>query len=161
MKISMTIKTGVYHTLKTIAVIAGFTFFISCQDRDRGLEVHQERYDSLLRVVDEYRKFADSVQAQLRKREAVGAPVFYGKEFEEIENPEEYIIYDLRDQPEMINLDPVLGGTMEFREIKVLTREWILAKYDDGHIQGRAIYLYKLQPDGRVDFKVIASQHPE
>ena len=61
----------------------------------------------------------------------------------------------------MINLNPVLGGTMEFREIKVLTREWVLAIYDDGLIQGRAIYRYTLQPDGSVDFKVITSQHPE
>ena len=155
------IKTAVCRILKTSGFIAGCGFLMSCQDRDREFEVHQERYDSLLRVVDEYRKSADSFRAQPAKGEAVGDPVFYGKEFEEIENPGEYIADALRDQPEMINLDPVLGGSMEFREIKVLTREWVLAQYDDGHIQGRAIYRYTLQPDGSVDFKVIASQHPE
>lgn len=157
----MTTRTAVCCALKKSALIAGFSFFTSCLDRDRGLEVNQERYDSLLRVVDEYKESIGSVQAQPRKREAVGEPVFYGKEFEEIENPEEYIINALHHQPELINLDPVLGGTMEFRDIKILTREWVMAKYDDGHIQGRAIYRYTLQPDGSIDFKVIASQHPE
>ena len=74
----MTIKTAVCRTLKTNALIAGFSFFISCQDRDREFEVHQETYDSLLRVVNEYRKSADSVQAQSGKREAV-SPYFLRK----------------------------------------------------------------------------------
>ncbi len=46
----------------------------------------------------------------------------------------------------------VLGGTMEFREVKVITEDWVLAIYDDGHVQGKSIFEYKLQPDGEIEF---------
>lgn len=80
--------------------------------------------------------------------------------FDTIENPEEYIADALKKQPEIIPLDPVLGGQMAFRQVKVLTEDWVLAVYDDGHIQGKSIYDYKMQPDGTITFSHIASRLP-
>ena len=64
----------------------------------------------------------------------------------------------MRKHPELIPLDPVLGGEMQFRQVKVLTEDWVLASYDDGHIQGKSIFQYKLQPDGTLQFEEIVSQ---
>ena len=36
------------------------------------------------------------------------------------------------------------SGKMTFDNIQILGEEWIIADYSDGHVQGRAIYSYKL-----------------
>src|SRR5699024_4379575 len=56
---------------------------------------------------------------------------------EGVEDPAEYIESHLRERPELIPLEPVLGGTMRFINIQVLGSKWIIADYEDGHIQGR------------------------
>ncbi|WP_424494064.1 hypothetical protein [Salinimicrobium sp. GXAS 041] len=85
--------------------------------------------------------------------------IYFGKEFEEIENPEEFIVSELRNRPEVIPLDPVLGGTMKFRRVMLLSNEWIYAEYDDGHVQGMALYSYSLNQEGDLDFELVTSHH--
>jgi len=78
-----------------------------------------------------------------------------------INNPTEFIEKSLREKTELIPLKAVLGGTMHFGNIQILSKEWLIADFDDGHVQGRAIYKYKLNEKGQLEFKLLNSIGPE
>ena len=80
------------------------------------------------------------------------------KSFKEmgIDTPESYIRKALQNNPSVIPLDGVLGGTMFFTDIEVLGTKWIIASYEDGHILGRSIFTYKINPETmEVEFGVL------
>lgn len=77
-----------------------------------------------------------------------------------VKNPKEFIISSLRNKPELIPIEAVLGGTMRFGKIQVLSNEWLIADYNDGHIQGKAIFSFKLSNKGELEFKLIKSIIP-
>lgn len=73
-----------------------------------------------------------------------------------IDNPENYILENLQNNPVLIPLEAVLGGTMFFTNIEVLSTKWIIASYEDGHIMGRSIFTYKINPDTlEIEFGVL------
>lgn len=138
-------------------------FFIACKDSAQPQAVEQleiER-DSLAQQLEVTRKTLDSLeQNPVLEEQETNYPIYFGSEFENIEDPEAFIINSLREQTDLIPLDAVLGGTMAFRSIVVLNEKWVMALYDDGHIQGQAIYEYNLQPDGSLEFEVRLFDHP-
>ena len=97
---------------------------------------------------------------QIKAIDSIGSgyPLFFGKKYDGIEDPEQFIKNQLRNQPEKIPLSPVLGGNMEFRKIDVISEKWLLAIYDDGHVQGKALMEYQLQPNGSVKYTIVATQ---
>lgn len=134
----------------------------ACQDKEREMDDTELRLDSLSRELEEYKHTADSLKALIEKGDiASNYPIYFGKEYDSIEDPKEFIKSSLREQPEKIPLKPVVGGTMAFREVKVLTNDWVLGIYDDGHIEGKSIYQYRLQPDGKIKFTHVTSAEPE
>lgn len=76
-------------------------------------------------------------------------------------NPAEFIEKSLRKKTELIPLKAVLGGTMNFGYIQILSSEWLIAEFDDGHIRGRGIYKYTLNKNGELEFKLLNSIGPE
>jgi hypothetical protein len=78
-----------------------------------------------------------------------------------IQNPSEYIETQFREQTGLIPIEAILGGTMAFGRIQLLRSEWIIADFSDGHIQGSAIYRYRLNKKGQLEFKLISSIGPE
>ncbi|TFV94372.1 hypothetical protein E4S40_10120 [Algoriphagus kandeliae] len=74
-----------------------------------------------------------------------------------IENPVEFVDSSLRAAPELIPLKAVLGGTMHFSKIQLLSKCWLIADYEDGHILGRSLYEFELQENGKLKFKLIQS----
>ncbi len=90
-------------------------------------------------------------------------PQYDGQKFIEngITNPVEFIENNLRNKTELIPIKAVLGGTMHFGKIQLLSDEWLIANYEDGHIQGRAIYKYKLDEKGKLEFELLNSTKPE
>ncbi|TDD97400.1 hypothetical protein [Flavobacterium cellulosilyticum] len=78
-----------------------------------------------------------------------------------ITHPEQFIKNALREKPELIPLKAVLGGTMQFRTIKLLSSEWLIAAFDDGHNQGRGIYRYLLNNKEELEFELLISLGPE
>lgn len=78
-----------------------------------------------------------------------------------IVNPEEFIKTSLRKKPELIPLKAVVGGTMDFRNIELLSNEWLIATYDDGHIQGRGLFKYQLNNKGELEFELLNAIGPE
>lgn len=160
MKISMMNKTSSF--LKLIIFIFFSFMLFSCDDEQRDLEKKDLQLDSLSRELTKYKRTSDSLRALIEKGDiAAQYPIYYGEEFDTIENPKNFVENALKERDDLIPLDPVLGGTMAFREAKVLTEDWILGSYDDGHIEGKSIFKYSLNPDGEVDFTLIASRDPE
>lgn len=134
---------------------------ISCQQTDlnKELEMLHSQIDSLSTALIQEKQRTDSLLTTFGKNSSLEEyPLFFGKKYEDIENPEEYIRNELSSRPDLIPLRPVLGGTMQFRQIEILTEEWLLAIYEDGHIQGKAIMKYDLQPDGAMEFSIVATQ---
>lgn len=74
-----------------------------------------------------------------------------------IENPTEFIENALRENPELIPLDGVLGGTMYFGKIQLLSDKWLIAEFEDGHIYGKAIFSYSINKEGIPEFKLLES----
>ncbi len=71
-----------------------------------------------------------------------------------IKNPKEYIINSLMEKPELIPLKPVLGGQMKFMKVKLLSKDCLIAYFEDGHTAGRAIYSYEFG-NGKLNFKIV------
>ena len=145
-----------------IAVFIMIIGFGSCEEENRELRKANRRFDSLTSILEQRKRVSDSLK-QLNENGEISKdfPIYFGREFENIKNPEEFVISSLKEHPEMIPLDAVLGGTMEFRQIKVLTDHWVLAHYEDGHVAGESIYSYELQEDGTLDFELVASHDQE
>lgn len=162
MKTSMMNNLPKKTFLRTLTLLFLSLTILSCNDRERDMEDRELQLDSLSRELAKYKRTSDSLKALIEKGDiAADYPLFFGKKFDSIENPEEFIKNSLKQQPEKIPLKPKVGGTMAFREVKVLTEDWVLGTYDDGHVQGKSIYKYRLKPDGTLNFTLIASREPQ
>lgn len=131
---------------------------LSCEDHDAKSDDSNRQLDSLSTELTQQRHMNDSLTALLAKGElASNYPVLFGKRFDTIKDPEAYVKQALEKQPEKIPMKPVVGGKMNFRAVEVISEDWVLATYDDGHVQGRSIYQYSFEPDGSLNFEIIAS----
>jgi hypothetical protein len=50
---------------------------------------------------------------------------------------------------------------MHFGKIQLLSSEWLIAEFDDGHIWGRGIYKFNLNDQGELEFELLYSLGPE
>lgn len=105
------------------------------------------KHDSLINVLNERRHCVN---------------YWYDIEFDGIEliekginNPVEFIESSLREKPELIPTITGSEGKMRFDNIQILGKEWLIADFDDGKIQGRAIYQYKLNDENELEFKIV------
>lgn len=147
--------------LKIPLLASVFIAALGCQDEVRETDSRSIELDSLSTELARQQQINDSLQSLMNNSEmAAGFPIYFGREFDTIPNPEEYIASALKQQKELIPLEGVLGGTMEFRQVQVLTEDWVLAIYDDGHVQGKSIYEYELEPDGEIEFSEVISELP-
>lgn len=120
------------------------------------------RLDSLSVKLHKQELKNDSLNRLLEKSDLAGGyKIFFGRKFDSIQNPETYVTEALGQQKELIPLKAVLGGTMDYRKVQLLTEDWLLAIYDDGHVQGKTIFEYDIQPDGKIIFKEIATKRPK
>lgn len=135
---------------------------LSCNNEGGNKEMQKanSKIDSLSTELKQMNFKLDSLQDLWNEKEMFlkSDTVYFGKEYSKIENPQEFIKNALKENPEIIPLEPVLGGTMQFRKIDILSNIWLFAMYDDGHIQGESIFEYQLQPDGNIEFSVLISK---
>jgi len=116
--------------------------------------------ERLINRLNEFEVMIDSLQKHNKQlQEESNAwfnPKTDGKHFLEkgIENPEEYITNAFRQKKELIPVKPVLGGQMQFRQVKLLGKGCLIAYYEDGHRNGKALYSYSSK-DGGLYFKLI------
>lgn len=69
----------------------------------------------------------------------------------------DFIKEKLRQNAKIIKMQSVLGGTMYFSNIRILNGRWILAIYEDGHVQGVSLIRYDATADSSINFKVLDS----
>ena len=135
---------------------------LSCADDNKNLELESlnDKIDSISKALEEEKELSDSLQSVFASKDSIegGYPIFFGKKYDGIQDPADFIKNQLRNQPERIPLSPAVGGTMAFRKIDIISEKWLLAIYDDGHVQGKAIMEYELQPNGTVKYTVVATQ---
>ena len=139
--------------LLLISVVTG------CKENsNRKEQVAENEWKELAAELEREQERNDSLVLLLQKCSlATEFPVLFPKSFDTIADPEGFIIDALRSRKDLIPKDPVLGGTMQFRQIDVITEDWVLATYEDGHIQGKSIYQYRLLPGGTLRFERVVS----
>ncbi|ANB01945.1 hypothetical protein [Ectothiorhodospira sp. BSL-9] len=76
-----------------------------------------------------------------------------------LNQPREDLLNDLVQQPELIDHDPVLGGTLFFvpDETHILNDRWVLATFEDGHVRGQMLLEYEVA-FGTIDWRVLTSE---
>ena len=123
--------------------------------------------ENLLAKVDSLKTENDSLAKILTKKKSE-SNYWFDAEYDGeklieigIRNPEEFVENTLREKTDLIPLKATLGGTMNFEKIQLLSREWLIADFSDGHVQGRAIYKYKLNIKGQLEFELLNSIEPE
>ena len=78
-----------------------------------------------------------------------------------MESQKNTIIEDsLRQRIELIPLKPTLGGKMEFGKIEIISENWLIADYSDGHVEGTSIWKYKVVENGKIEFFLLNSVEP-
>lgn len=118
-------------------------------------EKTQLEIDELSARVNTLKVENDSLQQELLLLES-RSPVVFSEAFDTIQNPETFIVEALKSDPELIPEKGVLGGTMQFINTEILNERFIWAEFEDGHINGQAIYQYRLSKEGKPQFKLIS-----
>lgn len=127
---------------------------VGCENEAEKEKIRLE-IDSLNSTVNELKIENDSLEKELRLLESRG-PVNFPEEFDSIQNPEEFIVNTLKESPELIAEEPVLGGKMYFTDVRILNERFLWAQYEDGHIQGEAIFSYRLKSNNQMAYRFIA-----
>ncbi len=70
-------------------------------------------------------------------------------------NPEATLREDLQSKQNMLLPKGSLGGTMAIREVKVLSDRYVLAYFEDGHNGGYMLLRFSIEPDKRINWKVL------
>ncbi len=70
------------------------------------------------------------------------------------------ILEDLARHPELIPFTGVQGGTMRFHPAQsaVISPEWAYGYFEDGHIAGRGLFEFRVEPGGGIAWKRLAAQ---
>jgi hypothetical protein len=153
-----------------ILLLAGF-LILSCKDVSEQPENLSDKTVQLTLKNDSLEKeivLLKSVNDSLSKLGQSGENLWFDKDFngahltrKGIKNPEEFVENALRKRTDLIPYDAVLGGTMNFGKIQLLGNKWVIADYNDGHIQGRSIYEYRIDDKKALTFKILASNDTE
>jgi hypothetical protein len=128
-----------------VAMIIGFSFYC-VRLRDRLTEMEAEREVLLARI-------GVSPGPTFLTRRDIAQLERYG-----IADPEADLASDLMQHRELIPYKGVMGGTMGFyskRAIHILSSRWVLAAFEDGHIGGKMLLEYRVDPGGNIHWRVI------
>jgi len=158
--------------MKQLSILVIIIFlFLGCKndvDKTENLPNETElltlKNDSLKKEIQLLKSLNDSlIKIKQEEKNYWFDPDFNGSHLtrQGITNPEKFIENALQKRTDLIPSEAVLGGTMNFRKIQLLGNKWLIADYNDGHIQGRAIYEYKLNDKKELLFKMLASNDTE
>jgi hypothetical protein len=130
-----------------VAAIIGFSLHCS-RLRDRLKEVEDEQEVLLAKIeASQGSSLLNSWDIAQLKRKGVS-------------NPEEDLPSNLMQHKELIPYEGVMGGTMGFyssKDIHILSSRWVLASFEDGHIGGHMLLEYRVDPGGRIHWRVLSA----
>lgn len=154
----------------SILLLAGL-LILSCKDVSEQPENFPDKTVQLTLKNDSLEKeivILKSLNDSLLKISQIKKNLWFDKDFngahltrKGITNPEKFVENALRKRADLIPYDAVLGGTMNFGKIQLLGNKWVIADYNDGHIQGRSIYEYRIDDKKALTFKMLASNDTE
>lgn len=124
---------------------------MSCHKQNNNQEDLTRKIDSLEKVLEKQNKEL-AIPHQAKEWNVFSQSFNSKMEKHGVEDPVEYIDSSLRAETELITLDAVLGGKMQFEQVKILGDKWIWATYSDGHIMGEAIYSFDVNNYGNPKF---------
>ena len=154
----------------SILIIIGFLTF-TCKNEVKQLEKSPDKTEDFTLKIDSLNKeisHLKSLNDSLIKISQTEKNYWFDKDFNGIQftrqgiaNPEEFVENALRKRADLIPFEAVLGGTMRYGKIQLLGNKWLIADYNDGHIQGRSIYEYRINDKKEISFKILASNDTE
>lgn len=154
----------------SILIIIGFLTF-ACKNEVKQLEKSSDKTAEFTLKIDSLNKeisHLKSLNDSLIKISQTEKNYWFDKDFngiqftrQGIKNPEEFVENALRKRTDLIPFEAVLGGTMRYGKIQLLGNKWLIADYNDGHIQGRSIYEYRINDKKEISFKILASNDTE
>lgn len=154
----------------SILLIVGF-LILSCKNVSEQPENLPDKTEQLTFKNDFLEKEIQHLKVlndSLIKLSQVKENLWFDKDFngarltrQGITNPEEFVENALRKRVDLIPSEAVLGGTMSYGKIQLLGNKWVIADYNDGHIQGRSIYEYRIDDKKALTFKILASNDTE
>jgi len=134
-----------------ILLLVCCTGLMSCHKQNNNQEDLTRKIDSLEKVIEKQNKEL-AISHQAKEWNVFSQNFNSNMDKHGVEDPVEYIDSSLRAKTELITLDAVLGGKMQFEQVKVLGDKWIWASYSDGHIMGEAIYSFDVNKSGKPEF---------
>jgi|SRR5699024_1525271 len=133
------------------------------QNKNKYLKEVTSEYNKLSLEVKTLKKEIDSLESVLATKKSPWFDDMESRELKEmgIDDPQQYIQEHLKEQATLIPIDGVLGGKMFFTQIEVLGSKWLIASYEDGHIMGRSIFTYHINPETlEVIFEELSTVNP-
>lgn len=126
---------------------------------NRYLETRSQLDDSQDKIEQLERDIVWLKEENVRIKNGVLLDPFEIGELEEsgLENPVEALRGDLENHTELIPYEAVLGGTMYFNEIDILSPQWVIAKFSDGHIGGQTLLKYEISESGIISWQTLDS----
>ena len=139
---------------KLLLPLLAATVMFSCEN-EAEKEKTLLKIDNLESRVNELSVENDSLEKELQLLKSRN-PIVFTEAFDSLENPEEFIVNALMQDSTLIPDQAVLGGKMHFIDTEILNERFIWAEYEDGHINGKAIYEYELSEEGKPKFRFIS-----
>lgn len=115
-------------------------------------------YTRLTQQYLELKHSRDSLDATLRRMDPLDENALDRMRESGLQDPVRDLTADLERHNELIPYSGVLGGTMRFTQVRVLSSRYALAAFEDGHVSGEALLEYGVSPGGKISWKVVGSQ---
>ncbi len=140
--------------MKKLLFICILILVASCQNNELD-NSEEARIDSLETEIASLKRANDTLSEHLMKKSYLTKE--YSDYFDTIPEPENFILNDLQENPDLIPEDGVLGGTMRFTSVTFINGELLVAEFEDGHIMGKAVYTYNVDRNGNLTYSHVGN----
>ena len=123
----------------------------------KSAPIRESDYAKLTRQYLELQHSRDSLDAALRRMDPLDEIALDRMRKGGLQDPVRDLTADLEKHNELIPYPGVLGGTMRFTQVRVLSSKYALAAFEDGHVSGEAVLEYAVLPGGKISWKIVGS----
>jgi hypothetical protein len=141
-------------TALILAVIMGFSW-MHMRRVERLLSAYRDQYEMIHREMDSLGYLLENLTEAARERSGLTSWEVEELRQKGLADPAADIARDLAARKDLVPFEGVLGGTMEFYDIQVLTSRWVLGHVEDGHLMGHMLLEYEVSDDGKISWKLL------
>jgi hypothetical protein len=121
----------------------------------RRLAGYSQQHTAVQSQLDTLRVHLDRLTDLLRSKPGLTSLDVERLREKGLESPVADIRASLEEKKDLIPYEGVMGGTMDFYEIHVLTSKWVLAYFEDGHVGGYMLLEYDVSQRGDISWRFI------